>query len=174
MLTEQKSGAGDEGDPDSCTQEVEENKSSPAHAQHAGQRSGENSHAEDEAGKENGGCAVTGEHFLTAFQRGRRNPKNALIAIEQWTPAVVAEDVAQVVAERGGAGGNHDDPAEMEMVFGVSQKTCQQERGLTGDGDAGVLAQQCQSYGPVAVLDNERAQRVKNRGVHELKISRKD
>src|SRR4029077_18934456 len=71
-----------------------------------------------------------------------------------------------MVAERCGTGGNHDDPSEMELVFGIGEKTCQQERGLTGDRDAGVLAQQCQSHGPIAVVGDERAQRMKNSGAH--------
>src|SRR3981189_920305 len=121
MLPEQISGAGDAGDPDGRAQEVEQSKSSPAHAQHAGQRSGENAKAEDETGKENGGCAVAGEHVLAAFQRGRRNTKDALIAIEQRTPPIVTYGIADVVAERGGTGPNHDDPAEMEFVFGIRQ-----------------------------------------------------
>src|SRR5258708_34164212 len=122
------SRAGDAGDPDGRAQEVEESKCSPAHAQHASQRSGENAEAEDEAGKENGGCAVAGEHVLAAFQRGRRNPKEALIAIEQRTPAVVDNGIANVVAERGGTGGDHEESSEIEPVVGITQKACQQKR----------------------------------------------
>ncbi len=168
MLAEQISGAGDAGDPEGRAEEVEESKRSPAHAQYSGQRSGENAQAEDKAGKENCSCAVAGEHILTAFQRGWRNPEDTLIAIEQWTPAIVADGVADIVAERGGAGGNHDDPSEMEPVFGIGQKTCQQQRRLTGNGDACVLAEQRQSHGPVTVVGDEFAQRVKNCLVHEL------
>src|ERR1019366_6040292 len=119
VLPEQISGAGDVGDPDRRTQEVEDRKCSPAHAQHSGQRSGENSHAEHEAGKENGDCAVAGKHLLAAFQRCWWNPKNALIAIEQRTSAVVAKGVTEIAAERGGTGSNHDNPAEMKLVFGI-------------------------------------------------------
>ena len=79
----------------------------------------------------------------------------------------MAYGIADVVAERGGAGSNYYDPSEMEPVLGIGQKTCQQERGLTGDGDAGVLAEQCQSHGPVAVVGDEFAQRMKNCGDHE-------
>ena len=167
MLAEEISCAGDGSNPDNGTQEVEESKDSPAHAQHSGQRSGEDAHAEDEAGKENAGRAIAVEHLLPALERGRRNSKKTSIAIEQGPPAIVAQGVAQVVAERGGTGGNHDDPAEMELVFGIGQKTRQQERGLAGDGKAGVLAEQCQSHGPVTVVGDECAQRVKNRVVHD-------
>src|ERR1700687_737484 len=168
MLPEQISGAGNAGDPESRTEEVEESKRSPAHSQHAGQRPRKNAQSEDEAGKENGGCAVAGKHFLAAFQRGRLNPKESLIAIEQRTPPIVAYDIADVVAERGGTRADHDDPSEMELMFGIGEKTCQQERGFTGDGDAGVLAQQSQGYGPVTVGGDEFAQRMKNREAHEL------
>ncbi len=166
MLAEQIPGAGDAGDPDGRTQEVEESKGSPAHAQHSGQRSGENAQAEHEAGKENSGGAVAGEHILSAFQRCRRNPEDTLIAIEQRTPAIMAEGVADIVAERGGRCGDHDDPSEMESMFGIGQKTCEQERALTWNRDAGVLAEQCQRYGPVTVGSDEFAQRVKNCLVH--------
>jgi hypothetical protein len=54
----------------------------------------------------------------------------------------------------------------MEPVFGISQKTRQQERSLAGDGDAGVLAEQSQGYGPVTVGGDEFAQGVKDREVH--------
>ena len=167
MMTEQISGTGHEADPNRRTQKVEKRKCSPAHAQHSGQRPGESPHAEDEAGKENGGCPVAGKHFLAALQRGWRNPKNALIAIEQRTSAIVAESVTEITAERGGNGGNYDDPAESELVFGIGQKTSHQERDLTGNWDAGALRQQGQSHGPVAVVGNECAQRMKSRGVHE-------
>lgn len=171
MLPEKVSGAGYAGDPDHRTQEVVESKRSQAHAQHTGQRSGENADAENETGKENGGGAVAGEHALAAFHHGRRDTKEALIAIEQWTPAMEADGVAQFAAEGGGAGGNHDDPAEMELVFVIGQETSQQERELTGNGNAGALRQQCQSYGPVTVVGDECAQPMKRRGVHEFKIS---
>jgi hypothetical protein len=36
----------------------------------------------------------------------------------------------------------------MEPLFGISQKVCQQKRGITGHRNAGVLAEQCQGYGP--------------------------
>src|SRR5258708_25692581 len=162
------SRAGDAGDPDGRAQEVEESKCSPAHAQHASQRSGENAEAEDEAGEENCGCAVAGEHVLAAFQRGRRNPKEALIAIEQRTPAIVTYGIAKVVAERGGTGGDHDDPSDMKPVFGISQNACQQKRSFAGDGDASVLAQQYQGHGPVTVGGDEFTQRMKNREAHQL------
>src|SRR6266403_5187961 len=129
MLPEQISGAGDAGDPESRTEEVKESKCSPAHAQDAGQRTGKNAQAEDEAGEENGGCSVASEHVFAAFQRCRRNSKDALIAIEQRTPAVMADGIAEIVAECGGSRADHNDPSEMEPVFGISQKTCQQERG---------------------------------------------
>src|SRR5437660_4721148 len=170
MLSEQISGAGDAGHPDSRAQEVEENKRPPAHAKDAGQRSGENAQTEDEAGKENGGRSVAGKHVLAAFQRCRRNSEDPSIAIEQRAPAIVADGIAQVVAERCGARGNHDDPSEMEPMLGIGQKTCQQERGLTGHRNAGVLAEQCQSHGPVTVGGDEFAQRVKNRGAHEKQV----
>src|ERR1700676_493895 len=141
MLAEQVSGAGNASDPDCCAKKVEESKSSPAHTQHAGQRSGENAQSEDEAGKENGGCAIAGKHSLAAFQRRRLDPKESLRAIKQRTPAVVSDGIAQIVAERGGTGSDHDDPSEMELVFRIGEKTSQQERGLTGHRDAGVLAQ---------------------------------
>src|SRR5271169_1087350 len=109
MMPEQVSGTGHEGNPDGRTQKVVESKSLPAHTQHARQRAGENAQAEDEAGKENAGCAVADEHLLTAFQRGRRNPQDALIAIEQRTPAIVADGVSEIAAERGGAGGRSEE-----------------------------------------------------------------
>ncbi len=56
----------------------------------------------------------------------------------------------------------------MEPVFGISQKACQQKRSFAGDWDAGVLAQQCDGHGPVTVGGDEFAQRMKNRGAHEL------
>ena len=168
MLTEQVSGAGDAGNPDGRTQEVEESKSSPLHAQDAGQRAGENSHAEDETGKKNGGGAVAGEHSLAAFHHGRRDPEETLIAIKQGTPAMEADGVAQFAAEGGGTGGNHDDPSEMELVFGIGEKTGQQKRELTGNREASALRQQGQSYGPVTVVGDECAQRVDQRVVHEL------
>src|SRR5258708_23568358 len=168
MLPEEISRAGDAGDPEGRTEEVEESKRPPAHAQHSGQRSGENAQAEDKAGEENCGCAVAGKHFLAAFQRGRLDPKESLIAIEQRTPAIVTDGIANVVAERGGTGGDHNDPSEMKPVFGITQKACQQKRSFAGDGDAGVLAQQCQGDGPVTVGGDEFAQRMKNRRAHEL------
>src|ERR1700675_1542547 len=167
MLPEQIAGAGDAGDPEGRPEEVEESKRPPAHAQDAGQRSGKNAQAEDEAGEENCGGAVVGKQVFAALQRGRLDPKESLGAIEQRTPAIMAEGVAQDVAERCGTGCHDNDPSEMEPVFGIGEKTCQQERGLTGDGDAGVLAEQCQSHGPVTVIGDEFAQRVKNRGAHE-------
>ena len=94
-----------------------------------------------------------------------------MIAIEQGTPAVVAQGVTQLAAECGGTGGNHDDPSEMKLVFGIGQKTGQQERDLTGNGNAGALRQQCQSHGPVAVVGDECAQPVKSCVIHEFKIS---
>src|SRR5208337_971124 len=157
MLAEEISGAGDDGDPDGRTQKIEHHKSSPTHAQHSGQRSGEDSHAEDEAGKEYGGCTVAREHLFAALQRSRRNPKDALIAIEQRTSAIVADGVAQIVAQRGGTGGNHDDPSEMKLLFGIGEKTCQQKRTLAGYRDTGVLAQERHRYAPITVGDNEFA-----------------
>jgi hypothetical protein len=39
-----------------------------------------------------------------------------LIAIEERTPAIASNGIAQIVAERGGTRGDHDDPSEMEPV----------------------------------------------------------
>src|SRR3984893_2318610 len=167
MLPEQIAGAGDAGDPEGRSEEVEESKRSPAHAQDAGQRSGKNAQAEDEAGEENCGGAVVLKQVLAALHRGRLDPKESLVAIEQRTPAIMAESVAQIVAERCGTGCQDNDSSDMEPVVGIGEKTCQQERGLTGDGEAGVFAEQCQSHGPVTVIGDEFAQRVKNRGAHE-------
>src|SRR5260370_34131089 len=100
MLTEQIAGAGDAGDPEGRSEEVEESKRSPAHAQDAGQRSGKNAQAEDEAGEENCGGAVVGKQGLDARQRGRLDPKESLVAIEQRTPAIMATGVAQNGAGR--------------------------------------------------------------------------
>jgi len=168
MLAEKISGAGDRGDPDGRTQKVENRKGSPAHAQHSGQRSGEDSQTEDEAGKEYGGRTVAGEYFLAALQRGGGNPKEALIAIEQGTSSIVADGVTQVVAKSSGTGSDHDDPSQMEPMFGIGEKTCQQKRSLTGYGDTGVLAKERQRYPPITVGDNEFAKRVRDRVMHEL------
>ena len=118
-MPEQVSDARHHRDPDGRAQKVEESESLPAHAQYAGQRSGKSAQAEDEAGKENGDCAAAGEHLLAAFQRRRRNPKDTLIAIKERTPAIVADGLSQITAKRGGASGYHDDPSEMELVFGI-------------------------------------------------------
>jgi len=42
-----------------------------------------------------------------------------LIAIKERTPAIVADGLSQITAKRGGASGYHDDPSEMELVFGI-------------------------------------------------------
>src|SRR5208282_3827281 len=102
VMAEEVSGAGDDGDPGGGTEEVEESEGSPGHAQDSGERSGEDAHAEDEAGKEDGGGSVTGEHFFAALQRGRRNAKYAPVMIEEGTSAKLAERVAEVTTEGGG------------------------------------------------------------------------
>src|SRR5260370_40401547 len=123
MLPEQISGAGDAGDPEGRTQDVEESKRSPAHAQHARQRSGKNAQAEDEAGEENCGGAVVGKQVLAALQRGRLDPEESLGAVEQRTPAIMAYGVAQSVAERCGTSCQHNDTSEREPVFGIVVRT---------------------------------------------------
>src|ERR1017187_5651583 len=77
----------------------------------------------------------SGQTFPRRVSAWLVNPKDAFLAIEQRTSAVVAKGVTEIAAERGGTGGNHDDPAEMELVFGIGQKTCQQKRDLTGNGE---------------------------------------
>jgi len=118
MLSEQVSGAGNKGDPYDGAQKVEDDKCPPAHAQDAGERSGDNAHAEDEASEENCSRAISGKERLPALEHAVRNAKEFLIAIEQWAPAVVADGESQVVAERGGTGGEDDNPSEMKFVLG--------------------------------------------------------
>src|SRR5450755_999278 len=130
MLSEKISAAGDGCYPEGGAEEVEKSKGPPAHAEYSGQRPGKDAQAEDEAGNKNGGCAIAGEHVLALLQHGRRNPKSALIAVEQRTPAIVAEGVTHIAAERAGAGGHHDDPAELERVFGIGHGASQQQRDL--------------------------------------------
>ena len=78
----------------------------------------------------------------------------------------MAKGIAHVVTKRSGTGGNYDDPSEMKLMFGIGEKTCEQERALTGEGNARVLAEQRQSHGPVTIVSKEQAQRVKNRVMH--------
>src|SRR5208337_2428889 len=69
---------------------------------------------------------------------------------------------AQIAAESGSSGGDHDDPSEMELVFGIRHKTSQQERDFAGNGNAGALPEQGQSHGPVTVVGDEGAEKVRN------------
>jgi hypothetical protein len=59
----------------------------------------------------------------------------------------------------------------MELVFGIREKTGEQERNLTGDRNAGALAEECQSHGPVAVVGDECAEPVEDLVVHEEQFS---
>src|SRR5580698_740531 len=68
MLAEEITGAGDGGYPESCAHEVEKCKFPPVHTEHAGQRSSKNSETDDEAGEEDGGCAVAGKQIFTFLQ----------------------------------------------------------------------------------------------------------
>ncbi len=77
-----------------------------------------------------------------------------------------ADGVTQIAAERGGTGGNDDDPSEMKLVFGIGETARQQERHLAGNGEAGALREQEQGQGPVAVVGDEAAQRVDDGWVH--------
>src|ERR1017187_6116390 len=165
VLAEEISGDGNARGPDGRTHEIEKNIRLPAHAQRSGKGSGENTQPEDEAGKENGGRAVAVKHFLTALQGSGGNPKEALIAIQQPTPAVKTNRIAETAPECPGASGDNNDPAEVELVFGVSQKTGQQQRDLAGNGNARAFAEQCQSYGPVTVIGDEGTQPMEVHGV---------
>jgi len=85
---------------------------------------------------------------------------------------MVADGVAQIAAERGGASGHNDDPSKVELVFVIGQKTRQQESDLTGDGDAGAFRQQGHSHGPVTVVGDEGAEKVESRVVHGRSVRR--
>ena len=167
MLTEKISGAGNGNDPDRGAKKIEESKGLPAHAEHPCQRSGKNPQAKDEAGKENSRCAVAGEHILATFYHAWRDAKNVSIAIEQRTSAIGADGIAQIAAEGGGGDGNHDDPAEMEMMLVKGHKTSQQERDLARNRDAGAFGEQRHSNRPVAIVGDEGADEVDDPVVHE-------
>src|ERR1700676_1536551 len=94
MLAKEISDSGNERDPHCRAQKIEKGKSAPPHSQYPSHGSGKNAHAEDKASKENGGCSVASEQFLAALQGARPNPEDALIAIKQWSPTIMADSVA--------------------------------------------------------------------------------
>src|SRR6266446_3560742 len=132
VLSEKVSDGGDHRHPERRSHEIEHSECLPRHAQNACQRSGEDAQAENESGKEHGEGAVTRKQFLAAFERALGNPGNVLIAFEQRTSSIVAEEISEIVAERGSAGSHDDDPAQMQLVFRIGQEAGEQERSLAG------------------------------------------
>jgi hypothetical protein len=167
MPPKQISGAGDHGDPTRRSQQIEDSKGSPGHAEYAGERPREHAHADDETGKENRGGSVARKHSFATSQGALRYAKDVLVAIEQGASAMAADGISQVVADGGGASGHDDDPTQMKLVFRVGEKAREQERGLARYWDSSVLAQQRKSNGPISVVGDEGAERVDDGVVHE-------
>ncbi len=125
VLSEKVSDGGDHRHPEPRSQEIEHGERLPWHAQNACQRSGEDAQAENESGKEHGEGAVARKQFFAAFERALGTPVNVLITFEQRPSAVVAKGISEIVAEGGGAGAYNDDPAQVQLVFGVGQEACE-------------------------------------------------
>ena len=65
--------------------------------------------------------------------------EGAAIAIEKSLAATVADEISQVVAQRGRAHAHDDDVGQAQLIARVGQKTGQQENGFSGNGDSGVF-----------------------------------
>jgi hypothetical protein len=174
VLAEEVAGACDYGDPEGGSEEVEEGEGSPAHAEDSGEGAGEDAEAEDEAGKENGDGAVAGKEFFAAFESGGRDAKESCVAVEERPASVVAESVAEIVSDGSSAGGDDDDPSEMEFVFGIGEEASEQESALARNGDAGVFAEEGEGYGPVSVVGDEGTEGVEDCEVHGVTINKED
>ncbi len=122
MLAEKVSGAGDDRHPECSTEKIEQNERSPGHAQHACERPRKNAEAENKARKKYRSRSVAGENLLTALYCHGRNPEGASIAIQQRPSAIVARRISEIVAERGGASANENDPPQIELVLRIGQK----------------------------------------------------
>ncbi len=122
MLSEKVSGAGDDRHPQRGSQEIEQNECSPRHAQHTCERPRKNAEPENKARKKYRSRSVAGENLFTALYCHRRNPEGASIAIQQRPSAIVAHRISEIVAERGGASANENDPPQIELVLRIGQK----------------------------------------------------
>ena len=107
-------------------------------------------------------CSVLCERALAAGNHLRLYAKNVAVTIEQRAAAAVADGIAQVVAQRGRTHANEDDVRKLQLVAREGQEAGQQQDGFTGNGDAGVFQQESSTYGPVAILGDEVAQKVED------------
>jgi hypothetical protein len=166
MLTEQITGCCDARDPDYRAKKVENGEGPPAHAQHAGKRTGDHPHSENEAGEENCRSAITRKESLAAFEELSTNPKEALIAFQQRSSAVEANGESEVVTQRSRAGRHGDDPSQVQLVFGIGKEARDQQRGFARDWQSRVFEKQHERDRPVAIVSNKCANEMRDAVPH--------
>ena len=65
---------------------------------------------------------------------------------------MVADEVSQVVAQGGGQGADQDDPRQVQLALGVSEKAGEEQNGLTRHRNAGIFQKQGHAHRPIAVV----------------------
>lgn len=143
--------------PNRSAQKIEEEKRAPRHAQDPSQRPGNHAHSKDKPRKENRERTVTAKERFPPSKRRRRYTKEALIALDQRPPTVVADRVSEIVPKRRRASCDHDDPRQTQSVLGVGKKAGEEQRGLTRHRNARILREQRNRNSPVAIISNELA-----------------
>jgi len=154
VLAELVADAGNYADPQYCAEEVEQSKTLPLHAQHAGERTGNHAQAEDEAGEEDRDRAVLVEEALAAGDGCRRDAKEFPITVEQRAPSAISDGETKIVPNCGRAHAYQDDVDELELVSRIREKAGQKQDRLARHRNAGVLKQQGNRDRPVAIVSD--------------------
>jgi hypothetical protein len=83
----------------SSSEEIVDGKLAPRHPQNTCQRPCDHPHPENETREENRDRPLVVKQLLTALHHAIRNVKHAPVAIEQGSPATIANPVPKVIAE---------------------------------------------------------------------------
>src|ERR1700689_3268753 len=126
MSAKQISSTANRADPNRGSKEVEQEELPPGHVQRSRQQRSQHPHAEQESRQKNRGGPVSLEQSIAPLHRLRPNGKNIPVAFDQRTPSVSPQRKAQLSARGRGHNPNHNDPENLQFMFGISQEAGQQ------------------------------------------------
>ena len=158
ISAEKVADARDHAHPYDRTQKIPEGELGPIHVEHASEGTGNNTHAGDEACKEDGGRAVTLEEPLAALDSAAAEAEDVLVTFEERSAAMVADPIAQVIANYGRDGCHKDDCGEIKVSFRVRQEAGEKKNGFPGNGQSGIFEEKSYADSRVAVSDQIFAQ----------------